>query len=478
MIARPAFKGEGVAETMGCKAKLLIVDDDPEVLGVLRELLAREAYEVVCAVNGVEALQKAAEVHPDVILSDVIMPEMNGFDLCRQLRKDPLLAEVPIILLTGLANKEYYLEGLRAGADDFISKPFDQLKLCARVASLVRLNRYRRLLEERARFERLVELSPEGILLVGPDGVVQMANPAAVRMLGMEDRGQAHALGGRSMAGFVWEAHRDEFMGFLRKAASEPEAICRKEACLVRADGGRLPVEVAAGYCAWQGNPAVQLVVRDITERKAAEAEIRRAHEELTLACDTSLEGWSRALELRDQATVGHAQRVAELTLVLARAMAVPEEELIHIRRGALLHDIGKMGIPDSILQKPGPLTDEEWDVMRRHPLYALEMLSPIAYLRPALDIPCYHHERWDGTGYPQGLKGEEIPLAARIFAVVDVWDALCSSRPYSNGWSSEAVRKHLQTLAGSHLDPEVVKEFLDLEAALGDCREPLDPGQ
>lgn len=449
---------------MNFKAKLLIADDDPAVLDLLRELLAHEDYEVICAVNGVEALRKAAEVSPDVILSDVIMPELNGFELCRQIRAHPLLAEVPIILLTGLANSEYYLEGLRAGADDFISKPFDTIKLKARVAAVVRLNRYRLLHEERARFERLIDLSPDGILLVSPEAVIKMANPAFLKMLhgDGEPRG---GLVGKKLNEYILGSQLDDFMSFLSRTLADPEINRRKEIRLVRSDGSQVPAEVAAGYCAWQSEPVVQLVVRDITERQAAEEKLRGAQEELTLACDASLEGWSRALELRDQNTVGHAQRVAGLTLLLARAMGVAEEEHINIRRGALLHDIGKMAIPDSILQKPGPLTEAEWEIMRKHPAYACEMLSAIAYLRPALDIPCYHHEWWDGTGYPCGLKGEQIPLAARIFAVVDVWDALCSSRPYSSSWSCDAARKHLQALAGTHLDPEVVRSFLELQA-------------
>ena len=238
----------------------------------------------------------------------------------------------------------------------------------------------------------------------------------------------------------------------------------------MRTDDSEFPVEISAGHCALQSQPAVQLIIRDITERKRAEEEIRRAHADLTLACDTSLEGWSRALELRDRDTEGHSQRVTQLTLRLARAMNIPADQLLHLRRGALLHDIGKMGIPDSILRKPGPLTEEEWVIMRKHPDYAYEMLSPIAYLRPALDIPYHHHERWDGMGYPCGLEGENIPLAARIFAVVDVWDALCSDRPYSSGWSTDAVREHIRSLAGTQLDPAVVEVFLSLEAISGDC--------
>jgi HD-GYP domain-containing protein (c-di-GMP phosphodiesterase class II) len=151
------------------------------------------------------------------------------------------------------------------------------------------------------------------------------------------------------------------------------------------------------------------------------------------------------------------------MTIRLARAMAVSEEEIVHMRRGALLHDIGKLGIPDSILHKPGPLTDEEWVIMRKHPVYAYELLTPITFLRPALDIPYSHHEKWDGTGYPLGLCGEAIPLAARIFAAVDIWDALSSDRPYRAAFSQDQVREHIHSLAGSHLDPRVVHVFLKL---------------
>lgn len=188
---------------------------------------------------------------------------------------------------------------------------------------------------------------------------------------------------------------------------------------------------------------------------------LQRSNLDLTLAYDTTLEGWSRALDLRDKETEGHTQRVADLTLRLARARGIEDAELVHIRRGALLHDIGKMGIPDSILLKPGPLTDEEWVVMRKHPVYALELLSPIAYLRPALDIPYAHHEKWDGTGYPRGLTETQIPLAARIFAVVDVWDALTSDRPYRPAWSPEKALAYIRDQAGRHFDPAVVEVFL-----------------
>ena len=188
---------------------------------------------------------------------------------------------------------------------------------------------------------------------------------------------------------------------------------------------------------------------------------MQRSNLDLALAYDDTIKGWSRALDLRDKETKGHTQRVAELTEQMARAMDISEAEIVHIHRGALLHDIGKMGVPDGTLLKPGKLTDDEWVLMRKHPQLAFDMLAPITYLKPALDIPYCHHEKWDGTGYPRGLKGEQIPLAARLFAVVDVWDALTSDRPYRKAWSNEKALDHLRQQAGKHFDPKAVELFL-----------------
>jgi putative nucleotidyltransferase with HDIG domain len=183
---------------------------------------------------------------------------------------------------------------------------------------------------------------------------------------------------------------------------------------------------------------------------------------ELSRSYDETIQGWSSALDLRDRETEGHTLRVADLTLKLAQVVGIGEPELVQIRRGSLLHDIGKMGIPDAILHKPGPLDPAEWEIMRQHPDYAYRLLSPIAYLRPALDIPYCHHEKWDGSGYPRGLKGEEIPLAARLFALVDVWDALRSDRPYRMAYNPETAIQYIREQAGKHFDPLAAQIFLD----------------
>lgn len=318
---------------------ILIVDDEPAGRDTLEAILAGENYHLEMAENGFQALQMTHELLPDVILLDVMMPGMTGFDVCKMIRQDYLVAEIPIIMVTALDDRESLMRGLEAGADDFITKPFDRFELRARMLGITRLNRYRKLLNERANIE---------------------------------------------------EAHR-----------------------------------------------------------------------QLLTAYEATIEGWSRAMDLRDKETEGHTQRVTDLTVRLATAMGMSDEQLVHLRRGALLHDMGKLGIPDQILLKPGKLTTEEWVIMRKHPQYAYEMLEKIPYLQPALDIPYCHHEKWDGTGYPRGLKGEEIPLAARLFAVVDVWDALSSDRTYRPAWEKEKVVAFIQEQSGKHFDPQVIEVFL-----------------
>jgi uncharacterized domain HDIG len=333
---------------------VLVIDDDPNVRDILSDLLKRERCVVHTAESGLSGIAAARAELPDLILLDVMMPDLDGFSVCRMLRDDPLTAEVPIIMITALDDRSSRLEGVKAGADEFLSKPVELSELRLRVRTMQRINRYRRLIEERE-----------------------------------------------------------------RAAAQE-----------------RLLTEQA---------------------RQAAQA--------IAEAYDQTLIGWSRALDLRDKETEGHSQRVAQLTLAVAQALNIPPEEQINIWRGAMLHDIGKIGVPDSILHKPGPLTEEEWEIMRCHTTYAYELLSPIAYLRSAIDIPYCHHEKWDGTGYPRGLRGEQIPLAARIFALVDVWDALTNDRPYRKGWSHEQAYQYIRDQKGNHFDPNLVDLFLSIAA-------------
>lgn len=336
-------------------------------------------------------------------------------------------------------------------------------------------------LREREEQYRLVfENAAHGIYRTTPDGRILLANPALLEMLGFET---FESLATRNLETEETEAdyERSEF----RRQIETDGRVRGLEAVWSRHDGSKIYVRENAQLVRGpDGEPLFyEGSAEDITELKTVQEALQHSHAqleqrvehrtreviglnaELTAAYDATIEGWSRALDMRDKETEGHCRRVTDLTLALAGAMGLPSADLVQVRRGALLHDIGKMGIPDAILLKPGPLDDGEWEIMRRHPALAYEMLSPIEFLRPALAIPSCHHEKWDGTGYPHGLRGEEIPLTARLFAIVDVWDALRSDRPYRAGWPPDTVRAHIAAGGGTHFDPQVVEAFLALTA-------------
>ena len=330
--------------------------------------------------------------------------------------------------------------------------------------------------EDRSHLAAIVDSSSDAIISFHLDGRIRTWNGAAERMFGY----RVSEIVGNSCGDLLPSdpIHKDE--DCLEQIRGGLFAHTQ-EATLLRKDRSSLDVDISM-FPIYVGTELIgaSWIVQDIRERKRTQERLaqqahelaalgdalREANAELTRAYDATIEGWSRALDLRDQETEGHSRRVTEMTLQLAERMGLTGDDLMHIRRGALLHDIGKMGIPDAILLKPGPLTDEEWGIMRRHPALAHELLLPIAFLRPALPIPFCHHERWNGSGYPQGLKEKAIPLVARIFAVADVWDALRSDRPYRAGWSKERVRDYIQQQSDVLFDPAVVAAFLELPEA------------
>lgn len=439
---------------------LMIVDDHAEMRELLADLLHPLGFRLLFAASGQEALTQAVVHQPDLLLLDVMMPDMDGFEVCRRLRELPSTKEMPIIMVTALDDQESRITGIEVGADDFISKPFNRAEMRARVGTIVRLNRYRHLNDERVRFEQLFVRSPDGIAAVDINGVMRLVNPAMVALTRSAD---GQDLLGRPLLDLIAEPFRHECETLLAAASANLAYIERREITLICADGTLLPTELTIGAFLWEERPTAQVIIRDISERKNSEAAIQALNTDLLEAYDVTLAGWARALDLRDHETEGHSQRVTDLTVRLAQELGLNDELLMHIRRGALLHDIGKMGIPDQILRKPGPLSDEEWVIMRLHPGHAYELLRPIRFLQPALEIPYCHHERWDGKGYPRGLRGEDIPLAARIFAVVDVWDALTNDRPYRAALPIEEVRSYMQTQGNTHFDPQILDAFLKM---------------
>lgn len=402
----------------------------------------------------------------DVILADYTLPQFDAMRALNLLKSRGM--EIPFIIVTGTIGEEVAVDCMRRGATDYLLK--DRL---GRLGSAVEralqeklLNDEKRravnaLRENEEKYRRLFESSPESITLVGLDGTILDCNEATAIIAG---RPRSELIGKLFLElGVLDEVDistvMEYFAGIVSGTLFEPFEIK-----VINESNEVVWLET---YLSLLKNNeevyAIQVIARDITERRKAKQQIQALNAELLIAYDETLEGWARALDLRDNNTEDHSLRVMDLSMNLARAMGMSEAELVHIRRGALLHDIGKMGIPDAILLKPGPLTDEEWQIMQLHPVFAYDLLSNIPFLMPALDIPYCHHERWDGKGYPRGLSGTQIPLAARIFSVIDVWDALSSDRPYRKRWEKDKILEYIKSETGTRFDPEIVKFFIKM---------------
>ncbi len=487
---------------------LLVEDSEDDALLIVRALQRGDYAPQFERVDTARAMSAALERQPwDAIIADYSMPQFSAPAALTLMKERGI--DLPFIIVSGSIGEDIAVASMKAGAHDYIMK--DNLaRLVVAIEREIReaqVRQARRFAEAQTRrqLERLSALRAIDLAIsasldlrvtldillaqvttqLGIDAAsVLLLNPHTQTLEGASARGFRSSGAARS-AVRVGE-------GFAGRAVLERRTV---------AVPNLLPLDTAVtrmwlrdeNFVAYYGTPLIAKgVVKGVLEvfhRTALEPDkdwlnflemlagqaaiaidnatlfesLQRSNAELALAYDTTLEGWSRALDLRDQETEGHTQRVTALTLRLAQIVGIGEPELLHIRRGALLHDIGKMGIPDSVLLKPAQLTPGEWEIMRRHPVYAYELLAPITYLRQAVEIPYNHHEKWDGSGYPRGLKGEQIPLAARIFAVVDVWDALRSDRPYRAAWREEKVREYIRAQAGLHFDPRIVQAFLDL---------------
>ncbi|MBI3914241.1 MAG: response regulator [Chloroflexi bacterium] len=512
-------------------SKILIVDDQESNVLLLEQILTRDGYtNLKRTTDSREVLPLYHAFQPDLILLDLAMPHLDGFEVMQQLRGvTPSETFLPILVLTADITPEAKKRALTEGAKDFLTKPFDQIEVLLRIKNLlgtralhVQQQKQNEILEEKVR-ERTAQLTKSNaeierqvhrlsalraidqaitasfdlpfMLQVFLGQVTTQLNVDAAAVLLMNR--EALTLESFADRGFRTPAIKTTRLGlgkgFAGKAAGERRMVVVPDIRSAPNDCADFPTLIAEGFIGYCAAPLIakgkvqgvlevfqrapldpplewQSFLGTLADQGAIAVDnatlfenLQRSNTDLLLAYDATIEGWSRAMDLRDKETEGHTLRVTELALQLARAMGMNEEELVHVRRGGLLHDIGKMGVPDGILLKPGKLTDEEWAQMRKHPQFAYDMLAPIAYLKFALDIPYCHHEKWDGTGYPRGLKGEAIPLAARVFAIVDVYDALMSDRPYRAAWSKEKTLEHIQSLSGAHFEPRVVEAFLRL---------------
>jgi len=450
---------------------LLIEDEEPHAELIQRAFEDQNPNFNLHLVRSIaEARKYLIDHEPALIIADWRLPDGESRELLPN-TQDP--RAIPIILMTSYGNERIAVEALKSGALDYVIKSpesmLDMPHLAERAieqwaARAEHARTQHALLDSEAQFRLLAEnasdmiarLTTEGRLLyVSPAWQVilgyapeELAGKNSLDLIHAEDLGSVRTL-------FIMEDWQDTAQTITHRSKHK--------------DGHYIWLETSARAIRDGTTDSileVHTASRDITERKQTEQALQDAHDSLREAYEKTIEGWVRALDLRDRETEGHTQRVTELTLKVAPTLGFSEDDLVHIRRGALLHDMGKMAIPDEILQKPGPLNEAEWVKMRRHPVYAYEMLSNIAYLKPALEIPYYHHERWDGSGYPTGLKGQDIPLAARLFAIIDVWDALSSDRPYRKKLPRPEVIAYLHEKSGILFDPNLVDVVLSIMEA------------
>ena len=446
---------------------LLIEDEDPHAELIQRAFENQDARILIHRARSLgEARKQMLVQEPALIIADWRLPDGESMQLLPD-HHDPL--STPIILMTSYGNERIAVEALKSGALDYVVKSPESMLDMPHLAERAieqwavraeRVKMQKALLESESQFRLLAENASDMIARLSTDGHILYVSPACETILGYAP----HELTGTVSFDLIHVKDISSIKNLFNGKQYDTTRTVTYQA--LHRDGHFVWLETSARAILDHRTDSVseiQTASRDITERKKAEKALQDAHDHLQEAYQRTIEGWVRALDLRDRETEGHTQRVTELTIKVARTLGFSEEELTHIRRGALLHDMGKMAIPDDILQKPGPLNEVEWERMRRHPMYAYDMLSPIAYLLPSLDIPFCHHERWDGSGYPRGLKGEEIPLVARLFSIVDVWDALSSDRPYRKKMPRWEVVSYLREKSGILFDPKLVDIFLSV---------------
>ena len=447
---------------------VLLIEDDPDHVELIRRAFEDHAQvQLVTAGSLSEARACLSAFTPNLIIADWRLPDGESLDLLngRSGTQSP-----PVVIMTSFGNERIAVNAISSGALDYVVKSSETLLDMPHVAEqaihrwniLNEQDRMRQSLQKsEAEYRLLAENSTDVITRISPHGVLLYVSPACRKLLGYTPE----ELAGLPLSDF---AHPEEISGLknfldLQSWAGKTVTYSLR---FRHKNGEYVWLEATASIVLdeYTGQPTeIQASARDITERKQAQQNLHRAHADLQDAYEKTIEGWVRALDLRDHETEGHTQRVTELAVKLAKALGFSAEEIIHIRRGALLHDLGKIGVSDTILNKRGPLDEEEWAVMRQHPNLARDMLAPIAYLSRAIVIPYYHHEHWDGSGYPQGLAGEQIPLEARLFSIVDVWDALSHDRPYRRKLPRAEVLAYLRKQAGRLFDPRIVATFMQV---------------
>jgi response regulator RpfG family c-di-GMP phosphodiesterase len=375
------------------RTKILLADDQDRVRRLVAATLGSAQWELLYASDGEEALRIARESQPSIVLLDVTMPKLDGFEVCRRLKSEATTRHMAVVMLTALRDEESRIRANLAGADEYFVKPFSPLALVS----------------------RLQELLPQ-------TGAAPAAAPTA-------------PTGARPGGSPLLPPETPAIVTTLAQTGS-------------------------TGNTTTITAPEAQQLLAYARDLNQSLEQVRRVYAELERSYLQTIEALAAALDARDSATEGHCQRVTGCTLIMGEYFGIQGAEMTALHYGAALHDIGKIGIPDAILRKPGRLTEEEWDLMRQHPELGERIISGIEFLRTAVPVVLHHHERWDGAGYPAGLAGEAIPLGARIFMVSDAFDAMISNRPYRKGMPYDQALREIRHMSAKQFDPAVVEAF------------------
>lgn len=458
-------------------ARILVVDDDERNRRLLIAMLEAEGYTVQEAVDGERALELVRQSPPDIILLDIMLPGIDGYEVARLLKANAATQAIPIIMVTALDDRASRLRGLEAGAEEFVTKPVDRNELRVRVHNLLRLKEFsdflaehNRILEERVmeqtaslheseqQFRGLVEQSITGIFIIQDDKFTYV-NPRFAEIFGYES---AEELIGRHRLIMVPEADRGAVTERIRRQFERDPSV-NYEFSAVRRDGSPIEVGVHAARATHQGRPAIIGLMQDISEKSRAEEQIKRYVEHLEKALMSTVNVATTLSEMRDPYTAGHERRVAGIAVAIGAELGFDARRQEGLRVAGYLHDVGKITVPLEILGKPGKLTAIEYQLVQGHAQASYDVLKDVEFPWPVADVALQHHERIDGSGYPQGLKGDAILLEARIMAVADVVEAISSHRPYRPGLGIDKALAEIECGRGTAYDPAVTDACLKL---------------
>ncbi len=456
------------------KGNILVIDDDEDIIFLIDNYFSKKGFTVIGSTNGEDAIKKASKMvgNIDIILLDILMPEMDGYQILYELRNIEQLSFIPIVILTSYEKKENKIKAYELGADDFIQKPFDELEMEVRIRSLLRIkfqqekiNKSNKILKEKVQenliYKEIVKNTIDSIVLMDENFNIILTNPAFQRLFENKEN-----ILGKHIDDLLNNAIKSMYSTIEEEVKSmntkswQGELIDKYEPNNWVASSTITPIFIGEYKKELLGYVGI---LHDLSRIKELESQVLKSNIKLKNANMETVFRLSYACDARDEETGLHIKRIGKISELLAKKLDLSSAMIEEISYSSMLHDVGKIRIPDSILKKPGKPTLNEWEILKKHTLYGEELLGEKEFFKTARKIARSHHEKWNGTGYPDGLKGEEIPLEARITAIADVYDALTHKRVYKEAWSKDKAYNYMIYTFGSHFDPSIKDIFSKL---------------